>query len=488
MSESTGNPGERALLRLRRRRNDEQEREAAERSRSELLVTPVEVLEPAPNGVDENLPAGIRLAAAWSWRLIVIAAGIAVLIFLIIQLRLIIIPLLVAVLVSALLNPLVGFLVKHRWPKGLAVATAMVGTLVLVAGLVTLASTQIAEGTVGLSARLTASFDSLKTVLAASPLQLSDTEITNYLQQGWTAIQNDSAVFISGALSVGTTVGHLLTGLLLALFSLLFILIDGKSIWAWIVRFFPKRARAAVDGAGIAGWTTLGNFVKVQILVASIDAVGIGVGAALLGVPMAIPIGILVFLGSFIPIVGAVATGSVAIVIALIFNNWAIALAMLGVVLLVQQVEGHVLQPLIMGTAVKVHPLAVVLVVAAGALLAGIPGALFAVPVAAVVNAMTSYISGGSWRGDAMKPGPETGSVLWQTVPQSRPGYRPAGAPERTARVRLRTGVTARNRFARGTAAGARPADSAPTSTTPAATAPPTDSSAPRAQHDSTEN
>ncbi|WP_241987833.1 MULTISPECIES: AI-2E family transporter [unclassified Cryobacterium] len=474
MSESTGNPGARALLRLRRRQGlqrarAERARASADQAGSELLLTPVEVVTPAPvpNGVDENLPAGIRLAGAWSWRLIMIAAAIAILIFLIIQLRLIIIPLLVAVLVSALLVPLVAFLVRHRWPKGLAVAVAMLGTLVLVAGLVTLASTQIAEGTVGLSDRLTASFDSLKSVLAASPLQLSEQEISSYLDQGWKAIQNDSAVFISGALSVGTTLGHLLTGLLLALFSLLFILIDGKAIWAWIVRFFPLRARAAVDGAGIAGWTTLGNFAKVQILVASIDAVGIGVGAALLGVPMAIPIGILVFLGSFIPIVGAVATGSVAIIIALIFNNWAVALGMLGVVLLVQQVEGHVLQPLIMGTAVKVHPLAVVLVVAAGALLAGIPGALFAVPIAAVLNAMTSYIAGGTWRSSPPTAVPPTGSVLWQTVPQSRPGYRSSGAPERTARVRPRSIRTARDGSARRT---------------------PSDLSAPRAPQDSSEN
>ena len=443
-------------------------RESADLAGSELVVTPVEVVASAPaaNGVDENLPAGIRLAGAWSWRLIVIAAAIAILVFLVIQLRLIIIPLLVAVLVSALLVPFVAFLVRHRWPKGLAVALAMVGTLVLVSGLITLASTQIAEGTVGLSERLTRSFDGFKAFLAGSPLQLSEAEITTYVQQGWEAIQSDSAVFISGALSVGSTLGHFLAGVLLALFSLLFILIDGKAIWGWIVRFFPLRAQAAVDGAGIAGWTTLGNFAKVQILVASIDAVGIGVGAALLGVPMAIPIGILVFLGSFIPIVGAVATGSVAIVIALIFNNWAIALAMLGVVLLVQQVEGHVLQPLIMGTAVKVHPLAVVLVVAAGALLAGIPGALFAVPVAAVLNAMTSYIAGGTWRSSPPTV-PTTGSVLWQTVPQSRPGYRPTGAPARTARLRPRTLLTPSRATARVT---------------------PTDSSAPRAPHDSSEN
>lgn len=377
----------------------------------------------APNGVDENIPAGIRLAGAWSWRLLVIAAAIGVVLFVVVQLRFIVIPLLIAVLVSALLVPLVSFLHRHRWPKGLAVAFALIGTLAVIAGLVTLAVSQIAAGSAGLSGRFAASFANLKDLLATSPLQLSDAEINGYLGQAAKALQADSQIFITGALSVGSSIGHLATGLLLTLFSLLFILIDGAGIWRWIVGIFPKRARSAIEGAGQAGWTTLGNFARVQILVATIDAIGIGAGAAILGVPMAIPIGVLVFLGSFIPIVGAVATGAVAVIIALIFNDWVVALLMLGVVLLVQQIEGHVLQPLIMGTAVKVHPLGVVLVVAAGALLAGIPGALFAVPIAAVLNVMISYIHSGAWRGGVPPAEGVPGSVLWQTVPQ-RPGFR----------------------------------------------------------------
>ena len=433
MSDSTGRAGRRWRVRLRGRAAPQLPAATLVTRSTEPQVLTRDSAPPAApilNGVDENLSPGIRLAAAWSWRLLVVAAAIAVFGYMVIQLRLIVIPLLVAVLVSALLVPFVGFLVRHRWPKGVAVAVSMVGTLLLVAGLITLAATQIADGSVGLRERLATSYAAFKEFLLVGPLQLSESEINNYLDQLWTVVQNDSQVFISGALSVGSSIGHLAAGLLLALFSLLFILIDGKGIWAWIVRFFPRRARGAVDGAGKAGWATLGNFAKVQILVASIDAIGIGSGAALLGVPMAVPIAILVFLGSFIPIVGAVATGIVAVVIALIFNGWPIALAMLGVVLLVQQVEGHVLQPLIMGTAVKVHPLAVVLVVAAGALLAGIPGALFAVPVAAVLNAMTSYISGGTWRSDLPPiPGTSTGvsSPIWSTVPQSRPGYGKAG-------------------------------------------------------------
>jgi predicted PurR-regulated permease PerM len=374
--------------------------------------------------IEESIPGGVRLAGAWSWRLLLIAGAIAVFGYVIVQLRLIVIPLLIAVLISALLIPVVKFLVKHHWPRGLAVATAMVGTLAVVGGLITLASTQIIDGSAGLSTRLAMSYQDLKEFLLTSPIHLTETQLNGYLQEIWKALQADSQIFVSGALSVGSSLGHLVTGLLLTLFSLLFILIDGKGIWSWIVRIFPRRARDAVNGAGIAGWTTLGNFVKVQILVASIDAVGIGVGAALLGVPMAIPIAVLVFLGSFIPIIGAVATGIVAVFIALIFNGPVIALAMLGVVLLVQQVEGHVLQPLIMGTAVKVHPLAVVLVVAAGSLLAGIPGALFAVPIAAVLNVMTNYISSGAWRSSPQSPGLVPSSPLWQTVPRNRPGYR----------------------------------------------------------------
>lgn len=372
----------------------------------------------------QTLPRGVRLGAAWSWRLLLIGGLIAVVIFLVVQLRLIVIPVLVAVLLSALLVPLVNFLVKHRWPRGLSIAVAMLGTLALVSGLMTLVIMQVARSSSSLSTRALESFESIKEALLNSPLQLTEAQINDYLQQIFTAIQQDSQIFISGALSFGSSLGHFVAGMLITLFATLFMLIDGKSIWRWVVRIFPRRARSAVDGAGNAGWATLGNFVKVQILVASIDAVGIGLGAALLGVPLAIPIAVLVFLGSFIPIVGAVATGAVAVALALVYNGWPIALAMLGVVLLVQQIEGHVLQPLIMGTAVKVHPLAVVLVVAAGSMLAGIPGALFAVPVAAVLNVMVHYIASGAWKNVPAPPTPPYGSPLWSTVPQPRPGYR----------------------------------------------------------------
>ncbi|WP_344369973.1 AI-2E family transporter [Agromyces tropicus] len=370
----------------------------------------------------DSVPYAMRVAAAWSWRLLLVGGVVAVAIFLVIQLRLVIIPVLVAVLLSALLVPFSTFLQRHRWPKWLAVVLAMVATLALVGGLLTLGISQIVRGSADLADQSVIAWNDFRSWLLEGPLHITPDQFDQAVQQVVEAAQRDSGVLVSGALSVSSSIGHFVAGALLALFATLFILIDGRGIWNWLVGIFPRRARAAIDGAGRSGWATLENFVRVQIFVAAIDAVGIGLGALLLGVPLAIPIAVLVFLGSFIPIVGAVVTGALAVFVALVYNGWGIALLMLGVVLLVQQVEGHVLQPLIMGTAVKVHPLGVVIAVATGSLLAGIPGALFAVPVAAVLNVMILYVSGGTWK-QAEPPSPEeTHSPLWRTVPQ-RPGY-----------------------------------------------------------------
>lgn len=368
---------------------------------------------------NDDVPRGVRIAAAWSWRFLIIIAAIAVVVLIIIQLRLIIIPLFIAVLVSALLTPLITVLVRHHWPRGLAIAAAVLSAVAVIGGLLWLAIWQITSDFSEVRARTVESFGELRTALLQSPF-VTETQLNDLISDVTTSLQEDGGALWSGALSIGTTLGHGLTGIFLALFCLLFVLIDGGGIWGWIVRLSPKKAQAAIDGAGRAGWSTLTNYARTQILVASIDAFGIGLGAAILGVPLAIPIAVLVFLGSFVPIVGAVVTGTIAAFIALVYNGWVIALIMIGVVLLVQQIEGHVLQPLLMGAAVKVHPLAVVLVVAAGTLLAGIPGALFAVPVAAMINVMTRYISSGAWRIPTTGSPPPLGAVIWQTVPAER--------------------------------------------------------------------
>ncbi|MGG7465069.1 MULTISPECIES: AI-2E family transporter [unclassified Plantibacter] len=392
-----------------------------------LLPDPTTERRPAE---DPSVTRGMRTAAAWSWRILVVAAAVALLIFIIVQLRLIVIPLLIAILVSALLTPVVSFLVRHRWPRGLAVAAAMLGAIAVVSGLLYLAISQIYAQFDSVKDRSLGAFDDFKQFLLDSPMHITEAQLNDFVGQVWNSVQEDGQVLVSGALSLGSTLGHVATGLFLSLFCLLFILIDGKTIWRWTVRVFPKRARPAVDGAGQAGWTTLGNYARTQILVATIDAVGIGLGAFLLGVPLAIPVAVLVLLGSFVPIIGAVVTGAVAVFLALVYNGPFIALLMLIVVLAVQQIEGHVLQPLIMGTAVKVHPLAVVLAVAGGTMVAGIPGALFAVPVVAVFNVMVHYISSGVWRTPDALPAAFSVDGIWHTVPAHRPGSKKAQVPD----------------------------------------------------------
>ncbi|GAA1697123.1 AI-2E family transporter [Microbacterium sediminicola] len=367
--------------------------------------------------VAKTIPAGLHVAAAYSWRFLVIAAAAGVAIWLVIQLKLLVIPMLIAILITALVWPAFSAMVRLRFPKWLAIVVTVVGTLAIVTGLLWLAIWQITLQWTSVRDSTIEAIEQFRNYLIDGPLHLSAQQIDDMLAASWTFLQQQAELLWSGALAIGTTVGHVATGALLTLFILLTLLADGAGIWRWTTRLFPKAARPAADGAGRAGWVTVANYARTQLLVATIDAVGIALGAFLLGVPLAIPIGVLVFLGSFIPIVGAVLTGALAVFLALVYNGPWIALWMLVVVLGVQQIEGHILQPLLMGSAVKVHPLAVVLVVAGGALIAGIPGALFAVPLAAFVNVVAVYLGNRSWETGAAPPTPD---LIWSTVPRTR--------------------------------------------------------------------
>ena len=364
------------------------------------------------------VPSALRQATAYSWRLLVIAAAIGVVVWLVIQLKLLVIPLLVAILITALVWPAFSFLLRHRWPRWLAIVVTILGTIAVISGLLWLAVWQITREFGSVRDRTVEAIGQFRQYLIDGPLHLSAQQIDDGLRQAGTFLQQQAEVLWTGALAIGTTIGHVGTGLLLTLFILLCLLADGGGIWRWTTRLFPRVARPAVDGAGRAGWRTVITYARTQLLVATIDAIGIGLGAFLLGVPLAIPIGVLVFLGAFIPFVGAVVTGALAVFIALVYNGPLIALFMLIVVLGVQQIESHVLQPILMGSAVKVHPLAVVLVVAGGAMIGGIPGALFAVPLAAFVNVVSVYLSSHAWRdgGSAV----DSADLIWQTVPRER--------------------------------------------------------------------
>ena len=214
----------------------------------------------------------------------------------------------------------------------------------------------------------------------------------NYVEQLVATLRNNQGGIASGALNVTAAAIEVVGGIFLALFLTFFFLYDGQRIWRWVVELFPDTVAYDVWQAGRRAWTTLTGYVRGTMVVAFVDAVFIGLAVALVGVPLAVPIGALVFLGAFVPLVGATVTGAVAVLVALVAQGLGPALIVLGAVILVQQLEGHILQPFVLGRAVRLHPVAVALAVTTGGILAGIGGAIVAVPLVAVVNSVAVYL------------------------------------------------------------------------------------------------
>ena len=335
---------------------------------------------------DAEVPHSLRIAAAWSWRLIVVGVVGWVLLRFISNVKIVVIPLAIALLLSALLAPAVGWLLRARLPRSLATFLVLVGGIAAVAGTLTLVVNQFMDGLPQLTQNASQGVLQIQEWAQTGPLHLTNDQVDAAIQSGQDWINANTSSLTATGVATAATLAEVLTGALLVLFATFFFLRDGRKIWRFLVRLFPVNARWQLSDAGDASWATLGSYVRATVLVAFIDAVGIGLSLVVLKVPFAFPLAALVFLGAFIPIVGASVSGAVAVLVALVDRGWVIALSVLIAVLIVQQVEGHVLQPLIMGRAVAIHPLVVIIGIASGVVLAGIVGALVAVPLIAVLN------------------------------------------------------------------------------------------------------
>ena len=328
----------------------------------------------------------VRKTAAWAWRLLVILTAAVVVLWVSKRLEIIIVPVLLALMISALLVPAVDWMDRRGLPRGAAVAVVLLGGFAILGGILTFVVSQFIVGLPDPTEQVTHSIDNTRRWLIEGPAHLRSEQIDNAGNAAIQALHNNQAKLTSGALSTAATITELVTGAVLVLFTLIFFLYGGRKIWQYVVKIFPIGVRDRVMEAGSAGYGSLIGYVRATFLVALTDAAGVGTGLAIMGVPLALPLASLVFLGAFIPLIGALISGLLAVVVALLAKGIVYALLTLGLLIVINQLEAHLLQPLVMGRAVSIHPLAVVLAIATGGVLAGIPGALLAVPTVAFLN------------------------------------------------------------------------------------------------------
>ncbi|MEU1350130.1 AI-2E family transporter [Streptomyces sp. NPDC005786] len=371
------------------------------------------------------IPWGMRVAAEAGWRLLVLAGTLWVLMRVISAVQLVVLAFVAALLVTAMLQPTVARLRRYGLPRGLATAvTAVLGFVIM--GLVGwFVVWQVMDNIDTLSDKVTTGIDDLKNWLLDSPFHVTDKQINDIAKNLSDTVGTNTEAITSAGLQGVTVMVELLTGMLLAMFSTLFLLYDGKRIWHWVLKLVPAQARPGVAGAGPRAWRTLTAYVRGTVIVALIDAIFIGLGIFFLDVPMAVPLAVFIFLFAFIPLVGAVVSGALAVVVALVTQGVFTALMVLAVVLAVQQIEGHILQPFILGRAVRVHPLAVVLSVAAGGMIAGIGGAVVAVPLVAVTNTVVGYLRTYGQEESRRHSPPPHGATSLDAAPGPAPGTPP---------------------------------------------------------------
>ena len=315
--------------------------------------------------------------------LLIIAALLWVLGQVIARLMIVVAPVAVALLVAALLSPGVALLVRRRVPKGLATTIVLLVGIGAIVGLVWFMVATLVAGLPDLGTQLAESYQQLRRWLTDGPLGLTGDQLDSMLAEGQDWFTRNRSTIASSAFGVLSTAGALLAGFVLVVFLLIFFLHDGDRMWRGVTSPLPQRHRELVRSAGRRAFSDLTSYVRVTVVVALIDAVGIGLGLWLTGVPLVLPLSALVFLGAFVPIIGAFVTGLVAVLVALVAQGPLIALIVIGIVVLVQQLEGNVFEPLLVSKSVKLHPVAVIIVIGVGVELAGIVGALFAVPVLA---------------------------------------------------------------------------------------------------------
>lgn len=339
------------------------------------------------------IPKGVDIAAAWSWRIVIIALASGLGIWLLRYFSEVTVPVAVAILLSALSAGAVNWLHAHKVPRLLATFLVVLAILAVLFGLLTLVGQQVVTQIDDLKANVIEGISQVQDWARHGPLGLSDAQVQVWIDEGKSAISASDTSLVSRVAEVGLQISHIVAGFFIALFATFFFLYEGERIWTWIVVLFPASSRGKINSSGQTAWHSLTAFVRATVVVALTDAIGVAFAAWALGVPLMFAIGALVFLGAFVPIIGALLAGSVAVLVALVAQGPWVALFMMLSVFAVQQFESHVLQPFLMGKFVALHPLAIIIAIASGVIVAGVVGALVAVPLAACFNGIVRHLA-----------------------------------------------------------------------------------------------
>ncbi|WP_059013166.1 AI-2E family transporter [Streptomyces specialis] len=369
----------------------------------------------------EVIPWGVRVAAEAGWRTLVLAGVVWVLIQVVSSVSLLVISFTAGLLITALLQPVVGWLKRVGFSRGAATVVTAFGGFAVMSLIGWFVVWQVIENSDRLVDQVQDGIEELRDWILALPFDITEENLNEWVDNINEWISDNSDTLTSAGLEGVNYVVEFVSGAGITLFVVLFLLYDGPGVWHWFLRLVPRAAREGVAGAGPRAWITLTGYVRGTVIVALIDAVGIGVGLFVIDVPMAVPLAVIVFVSSFVPLVGAIASGALAVLVAVVTNGVVDAALVLGVVLLVQQIEGHVLQPFILGRMVRVHPLAVVLGVAAGSMLAGIPGAIVAVPLIAVTNTVVGYLRAYQDEADRRAGAVSSGATVAELAPNPPP-------------------------------------------------------------------
>ena len=358
---------------------------------------------PAAPRAEPRVPGWLERAAGWAWRLLILGALIYVTFRVVGVLRLVVLPCVAALLLTALLQPLTQRLRQAGLPALAATWCTFLAALAVLAGVVVLAATRTSADYQRLVTDVGSTSNDLQRWLAGSPFHLHRAGLEQLSNRLLTFLKQHQSAVAGTVVSGGRIFLEVVAGLVLTLFVTFFLLKDGERIWAWLTSFLGDEARARSRGAGAAAWQALTWYVRGTVAVAAIHAVVIGTTLWIMGVPLLVPLVVLVFLAAFVPLVGILVAGTLAVAVTLATRGWVAALVLVAIFILENQLEGHLLQPLVVGRLVRFHPLAIILVLAVGGVAGGIAGAVVAVPLAVALFRAIPYLLGRA--GGADPPG-----------------------------------------------------------------------------------